>query len=57
MQQFEKISRKDPFILNLSLSFVYSIFKEDFLIEGYPEEDFDDFFKSVFKNKIQMIKC
>jgi len=57
MSKYSKESRKDSFILNMALNYVYSIFKEDFLVFGHKEKDFDTFFKSVFKYKIKLIKC
>lgn len=57
LSDYTKESKKDSFILNMALNYVYSIFKEDFLLSGHKEKDFDAFFKSVFKDKIKLIKC
>jgi len=57
ISQYHRDFRKDPFILNLSLNFVYPIFKEDFISSGFNENEFDSFFRSVFKAKIKLIKC
>ncbi len=54
---YSKESKKDSFILNMALNYVRPIFKIDFLMSGHREEDFDIFFKSVFKDKIKLIKC
>ena len=57
LETFHKDSRKLSFILNMALNYCKPIFKEDFLMSGYNEKDFDTFFKSVFKDKIKLIKC
>jgi len=57
LKQFHKESRKSSMILNSSLNFVYPIFQEDFISGGHKKEDFDDFFKSVFKNIIEKMRC
>ncbi len=57
MSKYLKENRKDGFIINMGLLYCRPIFLEDFISNGNKEEDFDEFFKNVFKDKIELIKC
>lgn len=57
MEQYSDESRKDGFIINMSLIYCRSIFLEEFILHGNKEEDFEDFIQSVFKDKIKLIRC
>lgn len=55
MHQFHNI--KDSFLVNTALNHCKPIFHIDFLSLGNKEEEFELFFKNVFKDKIKLIKC
>lgn len=55
MNQFH--NKKDSFLVNMGLNHCKPIFLIDFLSLGNKEEEFEPFFKNVFKDKINLIRC
>ena len=57
MEQYTKEFRKDGFLINMGLNYCRPVFLEEFILHGNKKEDFDEFFESVFKDKIKLIRC
>ncbi|KKN53343.1 hypothetical protein LCGC14_0603130 [marine sediment metagenome] len=57
MEQYSREFRKDGFLINMGLNYCRSMFLEEFILYGNKEEDFNEFFRNVFKDKIKLVRC
>jgi hypothetical protein len=49
-------AKNNPFVINHVLNIINDFSKEDYN-KNYNDGKFEEFFKSVFKNKIKKLKC